>query len=139
MLLTDRSGVVRRIGSGKRGKSRVVWMSREILGLPHEAGDGPYVTYRNGDHLDLRRENLRLVNVSQNHQSARKKKDPTKPSYSRYIGVSRASKNRWAAAINVDGKKKYLGLFPSEESAAEAYDEAVLTHHGPQARVNFSE
>ena len=52
---------------------------------------------------------------------------------SRYRGVVKRGK-KWEACINVDGHRKFLGNFKSEEEAARKFDEAA----GPLGRaVNF--
>ena len=55
-----------------------------------------------------------------------------------YRGVSRQRQTRkWRAAIGVNGKHIYLGLYETKEEAAVAYDEAALKYYGEHAVVNF--
>jgi hypothetical protein len=50
---------------------------------------------------------------------------------SQYKGVTWHKRDRkWTAAIRVNGKRKYLGYFNTENAAGAAYDEAVLEHFG---------
>lgn len=55
---------------------------------------------------------------------------------SRFKGV-RKMKNRYNAQIKVDGTCRHLGMFDSEEAAANAYDRAALQHFGEFASLNF--
>lgn len=59
----------------------------------------------------------------------------TKISHSQYRGVTK-SKNKWIAQIIIDGNRKYIGSFSSEVKAAEAYNNAALTHIGASAKLN---
>lgn len=103
--------------NGKR-----VLMHRYLLGL--ESGGGgrgsgvkrPQVDHINRDKLDNRRANLRVVTHKQNHQNM-----PATGGASEFRGVVKHSKvDKWMARVKVDGHTKYLGLFESEEEAAEA-------------------
>jgi hypothetical protein len=60
------------------------------------------------------------------------------PIVSSYRGVwwSRNS-HKWQAAIQYNNVKEMLGCFPTEESAARAYDEVARREHQEKARLNF--
>src|SRR5580704_8869470 len=50
---------------------------------------------------------------------------PRRSNSSGYQGVSFAKNaNKWGAYIRINGKRKYLGLFPTAEAASEAYQQA---------------
>jgi AP2 domain len=112
------------------GRSKVVYMHREILGLT--PGDG-----LQGDHisiertLDNRRSNLRVATASQNKMNAAMRADNT----SGYRGVCFHKPNgKWIAEIAAGGKRHYLGIFPTPALAHAAYCEAAKTLHGAFSR-----
>ncbi|QVW27770.1 HNH endonuclease [Hafnia phage Pocis76] len=94
---------------------RIVWVM-----FNGDIPDGVEIDHINHDRADNRIENLRLVSRAENL----KNKGVIKSS-SGEMGVywSNAAQ-KWEAAINVNGKKKYLGLFNSVESAKAARMEA---------------
>lgn len=99
-----------------------------------DALPGQEVDHINGDGLDNRRCNLRLVHQQQNQMNRRAQRGS-----SRFKGVSwHSSHRKWRAQIRHNGSKLWLGAFGSEDDAARAYDAAALELFGPYARVNFS-
>jgi hypothetical protein len=62
-------------------------------------------------------------------------KQAVKRGSSKYRGVYwHAGHKKWYASIGVDGKRKHLGFFSSEEDAALAFDNAAASLGRP---VNF--
>jgi hypothetical protein len=107
---------------------------QRIMGRPLRAGE--YIDHMNGDKVDNRRSNLRLVTKSQNGMNLRRGKGLT----SKYIGVhcdrSRPYK-KWMAYITIDQKRWQIGRYASEEEAAWMRDQWALALHGEFAGLNF--
>lgn len=100
-------------GKYKRKKIR---LHRAIIG----AKKGEIVDHINGDGLDNRKTNLRIVTHRQNCQNLHINKT------SEYPGVSfDRSKRKWAAHIRINKKTKFLGNFNSEIEAFNTYKRAV--------------
>ena len=82
------------------------------------------VDHINGNKLDNRKDNLRLVSNQQNQMNIHKKKGTS----SKYFGVCLDGRikltNRWIASIKVDYKNIFLGRFNTEIEAALAYNNA---------------
>lgn len=113
--------------------ARVVISKLIILGRSGLVRD-----HRNGNRLDNRRQNLRLVTNSQNLQNQK----PQEGRSSKYKGVSlRLDSKKWKAYINIRraGVKKQisLGCFSIEKDAALAYDCAARRLFKQYARTNF--
>ena len=115
-------------------KYRTVYLHREIMGpVPPEHE----VIFRNGDRLDCRRENLRLVTkqeARQHHQRARSN------SKSGIKGISYNRRPRtWSVDIYRDGQVWRVGTFFTLKDAQEAYDRALRREnpdlHTAPARV----
>lgn len=113
------------------GENRTLQIAlhREIM-IPEE---GEYVDHINGNPLDNRRENLRIVSHQRNMFNMGCHRDST----SRFKGVYRDKRrNLWAAQIAMNGKKKALGRFNTELEAAEAYNKEAILLFGTHARLN---
>jgi hypothetical protein len=113
-------------------KRKRIYLHRFILNAP----DGVEVDHWNGDGLDNRRENLRLCSHAENVRNSR----PHARGTSSYKGVHlhRAS-GKWAVEIQVNEKRRFIGLFGDETEAAKAYDAAARASHGEYAYCNFAE
>lgn len=105
-------------------------MHRQILNLslPKQ-----YADHINGNGLDNRRQNLRVVSPQQNAINTRKRHSAT----SKYKGVSLLPSKEWKAAIILSGESLYLGSFQNELDAARAYDSAAHHFHGDLVHLNL--
>ena len=92
------------------------------------------VDHINGNRLDNRKSNLRVVTVKQNNTN----KSSAKNSSSKYIGVSFHKRDEiWSAMVRYKGKNKHLGNFVIEDEAARARDAAAKIYYGEHAKLNF--
>ena len=110
------------------------YLHRLILGLTNPK---IMVDHKNHNGLDNRRENLRVCNGSQNHGNEQIGKGYS----SRYKGVSlykgpHSHLRPWVARIQINKKRIYLGVFSTEEEAAQAYNTAALQYFGEFAFLN---
>ena len=106
---------------------------RKFLGLGH--GDKIVTDHINHNGLDNRKVNLRPATFSQNLCNRPKRCTNTR---SKYKGLEwDKTQGTWKARIQHNGRKKYLGSFKSESSAARAYDAAARKYHKDFAILNF--
>lgn len=112
------------------GKKRMLTMHRLLMN-PRE---GMVVDHINHVKSDNRKGNLRICTHQQNLMGQK----PQKGSSSKYKGVHWHKINKkWKAQITLEGKSKYIGSFPTEIEAAQAYDTAARIHYGEYAYLNF--
>jgi hypothetical protein len=105
------------------GNSKVL-MHRLILGLANEPGQGRgsgarqlQADHVNGDKLDNRRANLRVVTNQENHQNRQTGLGLT----SKYRGVYlQKATGKWCARAKTNGKTYWGGYYDSELDAAAA-------------------
>ena len=96
-----------------------------------EKESGVVVDHINGNRLDNRMENLRLVNRAQNNMNKGLGSNNT----SGHTGVAwDKSKRKWGAKIQIGGKTKYLGRYTDIENAIKARTEAEEKYFGEYRR-----
>lgn len=99
------------------------FLHHAILGRPLF---GLQIDHINGNSLDNRRQNLRIVTNRQNCSNQKHHRGEKKKSSS-YVGVS-WSKNagKWRAYISFDGTQRHLGYYLTQEDASKAYQNEYL-------------
>jgi hypothetical protein len=118
-------------GSKENGHHKTILMHRQILKAPKNME----VDHINGNGLDNRRCNLRLVTSSQNHFNQRKQQKNTT---SRYKGVYWHQRDKaWMVRIQSNGKYRFIGNYATEHEAALAYNQAAIKFHGDYANLNI--
>lgn len=118
---------VRLPGGRKRGEylHRVIAARIGLISL---------VSHKDWDGLNCRRDNLQPATKSQNGADRGLDSNNT----SGFKGVTwhlRAEK--WMAQIEIDGKRRYLGVFVDPADAARAYDRAAVDAFGQFSALNF--
>jgi hypothetical protein len=115
------------------GKDRLCYLHRQLM----EPAPGHEVIFLNGDRLDCRRGNLRVVTkreARQHHLQARSNSES---------GIKGVSYNHWAKTWSVDiyrdGRAKRVGTFLTLQDAKEAHQSALRREnpdlHTAPARV----
>lgn len=108
-------------------RSYIHWF---IIGKPL---NNLYVDHINGNGLDNRRNNLRIVDNQKNQFNSKKHKIKS----SKYKGVSFSkSKNKWRAYICPNRKYIHLGYYTNESNAVKAYNKKALELFGEFACLN---
>lgn len=115
-------------------RKKPVLMHRLIMNFPKDM----IIDHINGNRLDNRRENLRVVSLQANAQN-RTKLNGDKTS-SKYMGVCKYKSGRFRSHIKIDGRQHQIGYFATEIEAAVARD-LYIVHELPDSlfKLNFPE
>jgi hypothetical protein len=108
------------------------WSAHRLVFLLTSGYMPPEVDHINGVRSDNRRENLRAATLAENRRNARKRADNT----SGVKGVYWVRKlGKWAASIQVDGKKVYVGVSDNLPELALRVEAARAKLHGEFANM----
>jgi hypothetical protein len=100
-----------------------MFLHHAVIGYPL---NGLQVDHIDGNGLNNRRENLRIVTHRQNHQNKKCHRAGGKKS-SRFLGVRlHKASGLWQTRIWINGKELSLGYFHDEQKAGDAYQKALL-------------
>jgi hypothetical protein len=107
-----------------------VWLHRVVMDTPEEM----LCDHINRNPFDNRRANLRNCTKAENSTNRTIKLGKIK-----YRGVYKTDRiaNPYRASIQKEGKRVSLGMYPTPEEAALAYDKAAKELHGVYAELNF--
>lgn len=114
-------------GVNTKGKIKIILMHRVIMNAPK----GMQVDHKDRNGLNCQKSNMRNCTHGQNQMNK------VGWGASRYKGVSFWQRGRGKVLIKAKIKKEYLGLFPTEEAAALAYNERAKELFGEFAKLNI--
>ena len=118
----------------QKDESKLIRMHRLVLNLDDITLK---VDHRDRKRNNNRKSNLRIATDLQNMQNQSKQRDSK---YSKYKGVCyHKDKKFWVDYINVNGKRKHLGCFQTEEEAAQEYIKAAQKYFGEFACIEPGE
>ena len=117
---------------------KFVLMHRFIMGLLNEDSKNINIDHINGNGLDNRKSNLRMVTTRQNNINKRKDSHwRGAPCHSKYKGVTWSKKREmWTAHIGHQDKLLFLGAIEQEVDGAYLYNKAALMLNGEYALLN---
>lgn len=99
-------------------KNKIIYLHRKIMNFPLDK----VIDHINGNKIDNRKSNLRIVSIKKNVRNQKYHKNNT----SGFLGVSfRKGRNRYRATITVDKKQIFLGNFINIKDAIDARNKAV--------------
>lgn len=111
-------------------KRRTVFMHHVVIGWEREPDTE--VDHKNGNGLDNRKENLRIVSMNQNQWNATLRTD----NKTGMKGVSLHAGSAFIARIRKGGRETHIGSYATIDEAGHAYNKAAVRLHGEFARLN---
>ena len=119
--LKDGFYAVRNNGYNEQGTRLKVKMHRQVMNCP----SGYEVDHINGNTLDNRKSNLRII-----EHSANIKNQKSRGGKSKYRGVTKHGHYGWRARLMVNYKRICLGVYDTQETAFEALQVAYRKYYG---------
>jgi len=114
----NRNTYYARRGTRINGKVKLIRMHQQLLGQK----SGLVIDHHDGDGLNNQRHNIKHVTQRENLQNRHRNTS------SKYPGVCwNKQMEKWHASIHINGKRKYLGLYPNEYEAYLAYRNAEMS------------
>lgn len=107
-----------------------IFMHRLIMNAPK----GQIIDHINGNSLDNRKSNLRIVSHHENCQNRHHERTSKHPG----VAWNKASQ-KWRVSLKINKKYYYLGLFESENEAAKEYKRAIKEYNetGKVTKIKF--
>lgn len=112
---------------------KAIFMHRLILNVK-EPWPKVHTDHINGDGLDNRKNNLRIVTPSQNQHNSKRRTDNT----TGFKGVSKRKDGGYRAYLFFNGKQIYLGGAKTTIQASKLYDEGIKKYYGEFGRGNYA-
>lgn len=103
------------------GKLSTMFLHHAIIGHPLNS-KSLVIDHINGNKLDNRIKNLRIVTPRENQWNTKKRRDGKCDS--KYPGVHKF-KGKWIAQMSINNTVKHIGYFSKERDAANAYLNAI--------------
>lgn len=120
---------------GYHSKKDQIQIHRFIMQLHEYDIENKLIDHKDQNGLNNQKENLRICNLSENAQNARK---PKHGKTSKYKGVSvRKSTNKYHSYIMLNQKRIHIGYFTNEIDAAIAYNKKAIELFGEFACLNI--
>jgi hypothetical protein len=131
----DSKGYLRISVTDKYGRKKKYLLHRVIYFVYYGIDPKDIVDHRDGDTINNRPDNLRIVSSTVNQRNQKMQSNNT----SGFTGVYwNTSRNKWIAQISINGKMKYLGSFDSIEEAKISRESAIETFNIENPKVAFT-